>query len=65
MTLTFEMLLKTEKITIADHSLKRGFLKKCIVRVGISKVLAIRPNSDPKIIYLRSIVVKFMQFNRT
>ena len=40
-SLTCELLLKAgQKITIADHTLR--FLWKCIVRVGISKVIAMR-----------------------
>ena len=40
---TCEILLTGwKKITIDDHGLKRGFLQKRIVRVGISKVIAMR-----------------------
>ena len=41
---------------------KRGFLKKWIVRVGISKVIAMRSKIVPgQFCYFLSIVVEFMQ----
>ena len=44
------------------HGLKRGFLKKWIVRVGISKVIAMRSKIVPgQFCYFLSIVVEFMQ----
>ena len=45
--LTCEILLTAGKITIDGHGLKRGFLKKWIVLVGISKVFAMRSKIVP------------------
>ena len=36
-----------KKITIGDHGLKRRFLYKWIVRVGISKVIAMKSKIEP------------------
>ena len=44
---TCEILLTIEKITIDGHGLKLGFLKKWIVRVGISEVIAMRSKIVP------------------
>ena len=50
------------KITIDDHGLKQGYLKKWIVRVGISKIIAMRSKIVPgQFCYFFSIVVEFMQ----
>ena len=51
-----------KKITKDDHGLKRGLLQKWIVRVGISKVIAMRSKIVPgHFCYFFSIVVEFMQ----
>ena len=59
---TCEILLTVGKITIDGHGLKRGFLKKWIVRVRISKVIAMRSKIVPgQFCYFLSIMVEFMQ----
>ena len=53
------------KITIDDHGLKQGYLKKWIVRVGISKVIAMRSKIVPgQFCYFLSIVVEFIKDNQ-
>ena len=49
-------------MTIADHGLKRGFLLKWVVRVGISKVNCdeVENSAQPFLLFF-SIVVEFMQ----
>ena len=59
---TCEILLTIGKIMIDGHGLKHGFLKKWIVRVGISEVIAIRLKIVPvQFCYFLNIAVEFMQ----